>query len=307
MLIEKFIEYLKLELNYSVHTVEAYRRDLSAWVDFTSRGKPDTLNPANVTTAEIRIWITSMTKKGLATRTIKRKVQAVRTFYKYLMRDHGLTASPAADLNLARNPKDLPVYVRADETAGMLDPEQWDMNDFVQVRNRLIIDMFYTTGIRCSELLELRDKNVDTIRGELKVHGKRNKDRLIPYGDELTEMIARYRELRDASPATAVHPRDNEALFFVKEDGSPLYRKAIYNIVHSEMKKAGVHARRLSPHVLRHSFATDMLNAGAPITSVQQLLGHSSLVSTQVYTHISYRELKQNYQLAHPRALKKGG
>lgn len=307
MLIDDFITYLKLELNSSVNTVEAYRRDLEQWADFATSGHREALRPADMTTGDLRVWIAHLAKQGLSPRSIKRKVQAVRAFFRYMMRNHGLGSNPAADLQLARGRKELPVYIREAETNEMVGDTNYDHGDFTELRNRLIVDMLYSTGMRCSELISLRDMNVNNAKGELKVHGKRNKDRLIPYGEELTEMIDCYRTLRDSSPTTAISPRDPEAPFFVREDGRPMYRKGVYNIVHARMLEAGVHAPRLSPHVLRHSFATDMLNSGAPITSVQQLLGHSSLVSTQVYTHITYRELKQNYQLAHPRALKKGG
>ena len=137
--------------------------------------------------------------------------------------------------------------------------------------------------------------------------GKRNKERVVPFGQELARSIDAYRTLRDSSPLTAVHPSDITAPLLVRSDGRPLYRKLVYNIVHARLTEGGAHAKRLSPHVMRHSCATDMLNAGAPMASVQQMLGHASLVSTQVYTHVTYKDLKNNYQLAHPRAQKKGG
>ncbi|MDE6459066.1 MAG: tyrosine-type recombinase/integrase [Muribaculum sp.] len=182
----------------------------------------------------------------------------------------------------------------------MLDAEI-DTDDFNQVRDRLIVDMIYTTGLRASEVTGLLDADIDTARGELKVLGKRNKERIIPFGPELAKMIAQYRNLR---ASTVPPPAADE--FFVRKSGEPIYRKLVYNAVHNALSGHTV-ARRQSPHVLRHSFATDMLNNGADLYSVQQLLGHQSLATTQVYTHITYRELKQNYQQAHPRALKKGG
>ena len=186
-------------------------------------------------------------------------------------------------LTLPKTPKPIPVYVRQSETQAILDmPVPAD--DFVSVRDRLVLDIFYTTGLRCSELMALRDVDVDTLHGELKVVGKRNKERVVPFGRELAASIDAYRRLRDSSPSTSVPPSEPSAPLLVREDGRPL-----------------------SPHVMRHSCATDMLNAGAPIASVQQMLGHASLVSTQVYTHVTYKDLKNNYQLAHPRAQKKGG
>ena len=321
-LIDEYIRYLRLELNYSELTVKAYQTDLMGWADFATSGKPDSLVATDVTTSDLRQWIGHLSREGQSPRTIRRKVSALRTFFRFLMRRHGLRSNPASALSLMKMPHDLPVFIRPADTARILDgdggagspmEENSDTNtdafhqEFKRNRNRLIIDIFYSTGIRCSELINLLDVNVDTRKGELKVHGKRNKDRIIPFGSELCEAIDRYRRLRDSSPSTAISPSDRTAPLLVRDDGQPLYRKLVYNVVHNALEEAGVHASRLGPHVLRHSFATDMLNAGASISSVRQLLGHASLASTQLYTHVTYSELQHNYQLAHPRALKKGG
>ncbi|MCM1519042.1 MAG: tyrosine-type recombinase/integrase [Pseudoflavonifractor sp.] len=277
----------------------SYAKDLEQWRDFSTGSHPERFSPADTAIADIRLWVASLTTAGDSPRTVRRKIQALRAFYRYLMRFHGYTSNLAADIALARTPKALPVYIRPAETEAILD-DQLDTGDFIAVRDRLIILMLYSTGIRCSELLTLRDNNVRAEAGELKVLGKRNKERIIPFGTELSNMIDIYRTLRHD---TIGH--DTES-FFVRPDGRPLYRKLIYNVVH-ETLDGRAHASRLSPHVLRHSMATDMLNNGADLNTIQQLLGHQSLATTQVYTHITYRELKQNYQLAHPRALKKGG
>ena len=206
--------------------------------------------------------------------------------------------SPAAAVELARIPKRLPQLVRTSSMDELLDQEI-DETDFVQVRNRLIVMMLYETGMRRAELLDLLDRNVDTASGELKVHGKRDKDRIIPFGTELAQAIDSYRLLRDELVRGCEH-------FFVKEDGNPLYPMLVYRIVHRALQEVGVTSKR-SPHVLRHSFATAMLNDGAAINSVKELLGHESLATTQIYTHVTFSELKNNYKLAHPRALNKGG
>lgn len=303
-MISEFINYITNELALSPHTVDAYRSDLRQWEDFATSSGKYPLEPLTTSTSDIRQWIASIARQGASQRTIKRKAQALRSFFHFLVKRHGLKTNPALDLILPKTPELLPVYIKPDETQSLLN-DDIDTTDFTQVRNRLIIDMFYSTGIRCSELLTLLDCNVDAKTGELKVHGKRNKDRIVPFGTQLCDMINLYRGLRAQNiPSLAI---DSHTPFFVRPDGRPLYRKAIYNIVHNTLDQAGVHSSRRSPHVLRHSFATDMLNAGADLTSVQQLLGHASLTATQIYTHISYRDLKQNYQLAHPRAQKKGG
>lgn len=307
-LIEQFLEYLRLELNYSKLTVDAYRADLKAWAVFATDNCPDSLRPMDVTTSDLRLWIGALASGGSSVRTIRRKASSLRAFFRYLMSRHGLDSNPASGLILAKIPKDLPVYIRKEDTERILDEVDSETDgEFTASRNRLIIDLLYSTGMRCSELVGLLDVNTDTRKGELKVLGKRNKERIIPIGSELMEAIDAYRVLRDSSPDTSISLHDRQAPLLVKADGAPLYRRLVYRVVNRALTEGNVHAARLSPHVLRHSFATDMLNAGAPISSVQQLLGHASLASTQIYTHVTYSELKHNYQLAHPRALKKGG
>lgn len=301
MLTDEFLRHIRHELAMSPNTCEAYRRDLDQWRRFALGGHDDSeFSPMTATASDIRLWVASLAAAGLKQRTIRRKIQSLRAFYNYLMRHHSLSANPAAELTLAPLPKPLPVYIRQAETEAMIERSDDGDDDFFAVRDSLIVDMLYSTGMRCSELIDLLDRNVDTSRGELKVVGKRNKERIIPFGQELSDMITDYRSIRDDIAPGAV-------TFFVRPTGEPLYRKAVYNIVHRRMSESGIHAERLSPHVLRHSFATDMLNNGADINAVQQLLGHQSLATTQVYTHITYRELKLNYQLAHPRAKRKGG
>lgn len=299
MLVNSFLTYIRCELNLSANTVLSYKKDIEQWRDFATNGNPSTFSPTDVTVSDLRLWISHLAENGIKPRSIRRKVQSLRAFFNYLMRQHGLRQNPAADLALAPVNRALPVYVRPVETNAILDSD-WDRESFSDTRDRLILLMLYSTGMRCSELLNLSDAGVDTLRCELKVLGKRNKERIIPFGEELKEMITHYRTLRDCVVDSPCE------YFFIRENGQPLYRKLIYNVVHNAMSGL-VHSSRQSPHVLRHSFATDMLNNGADINAVQQLLGHESLATTQIYTHITYRELKHNYELAHPRALKKGG
>ena len=295
--IDNYLQFIRLEKNLSPHTVVAYRCDLEQWEQFLTGGK-EALDVKSVTTGDIRAWMLHLNKQGDSARTMRRKVQAVRSFYKWLMKQGMASDSPAAAVELARIPKRLPQLVRTSSMDELLDQEI-DETDFVQVRNRLIVMMLYETGMRRAELLDLLDRNVDTASGELKVHGKRDKDRIIPFGTELAQAIDSYRLLRDELVSGCEH-------FFVKEDGNPLYPMLVYRIVRRALQEVGVTSKR-SPHVLRHSFATAMLNDGAAINSVKELLGHESLATTQIYTHVTFSELKNNYKLAHPRALKKGG
>lgn len=306
-MIDAFLTYLRCELNLSDHTVLSYGTDLRQWYDFAAsvglagcKNTGDRPDAASVSINDLRLWISFMASEGVSARSIRRKIQSLRAFYKYLMRRHGLHSNPASELSPAKLPKRLPSFIRPEQTEKILD-DDYDANDFTETRNHLILDMSYSTGMRCSELMGLLDANINLIRGELKVLGKRNKERIIPFGEEMRELISQYRELR-----TETIGSDRPTHFFVRQDGSPLYRKLIYKIVH-EALEGRVTASKRSPHVLRHSFATDMLNNGADITAVQQLLGHQSLSTTQIYTHLSYRELLNNYKLAHPRAQKNGG
>ncbi len=294
----KFLSYLRDELRYSPHTVEAYRRDIEAWLEHYGETRP----VEAATPTDIRRFIATEARNGLATASLRRRTVALRSLFRFLMRSSDLKSNPVAGLNPGRLPARLPVNIRKEETGRMLDEMESGSSDFISLRDRLMAEMLYQTGLRCSELIDLRDDRVDSSRCELRVIGKRNKERLIPFGKNLADMIDRYRQEREADGgpgrAAAGEP------FFVRPDGRPLYRKLVYNVVHSAMAQAGVHATRMSPHVMRHSFATDMLSGGASLTTVQQLLGHASLATTQIYTHISIAELKKNYASAHPRASK---
>lgn len=302
MLINSFLTYLRCELNYSAHTVSSYGTDIAQFASHITGGKPEEFDPARCTTADVNEWTLHLASKGMAHRSIRRKVSSLNSLFRFMMKNRLISASPTEGITLAKVPRELPVYIRSEEIAEIIDSEpQWcnKATPFTECRDRLIVLMFYSTGIRRAELIGLLDYKVDTTRGELKVLGKRNKERIIPFGRELAEAITDYRDLRRRYAEPSEH-------FFVRETGEPLYPMLVERVVKKAL--AGrTHATRIGPHTLRHSFATDMLNNGADLTSVQQLLGHSSLATTQVYTHITYRELKHNYQLAHPRAQKNQG
>ncbi len=248
------------------------------------------------------MWVVWLAQQKCSNSTVRRKIQAVRAFYRFLMTQHGFKANPASDLQLAKLSKPLPPYIRQADTAGMIDNlcDNVTGDEYTSARNALILDVLYSTGMRCSELSGLLDAEVDTVKCELKVHGKRNKDRIIPFGKELATMIDSYRQIRQRTIGSTV-------LMFVNRDKQRMSRSSIYYVVSRAMKTEGIHTSQRGPHVLRHSFATDLLNNGADLAAVQQLLGHESIATTQVYTHITYRDLQSNYKLAHPRASKKGG
>jgi integrase/recombinase XerC len=304
MLIKLFIEYLRCELNYSALTVASYGKILAQWQQFITGDNSDdekhSFDPYSVTANDIRAWAAQMAEQGLSVRTVRWKLSAVRTFYNYLCRCHGATINPAAEVVMAKLPKTLPRFIAQDETMAVLDEDRVDKTNFIEMRNYLVVAMFYETGMRAAELVGLTDQRVDMSRNELRVLGKRNKERIIPFGANMKTLIEQYRDLRDKTLAEGV----TAEAFFVRENGLPLYYNLVNKIVHQYLDGA-VHASKRSPHVLRHSFATDMLNNGADLNAVQHLLGHASLATTQIYTHITYRELLNNYQLAHPRAQSK--
>lgn len=300
MLYEDFYEYIRCETTRSTHTVSAYKRDLEQFRRFlTAELCHSDDDPRQASYTDLRLWVASLSSQGLATTSILRKMSALRAFYSYLVRHHGLASNPAARLVAPRAPKPLPTFITPADTAKTFDMLDSFSDDFTTARNALIVAMLYHTGMRESELTGLNNANVDTRRGELKVLGKRNKERIIPFGKELARMIEHYSCLRDEIAGT-----DPDA-FFVRPDGRPMHRRQVYQIVHDALTDANVASAKRSPHVLRHSFATDMLNNGADLNAVQRLLGHASLATTQRYTHISYRELQLNYKLAHPRAQQK--
>ncbi|MDE6040075.1 MAG: tyrosine-type recombinase/integrase [Muribaculaceae bacterium] len=305
MLYESFYTYLSSEAVKSPHTVTAYTSDIELFRDYLRvyhRGAAD--DPTAITSHDIRLWLTDLKRQGSATATIVRHLRALRRLFSYLTRFHGVAEDPTVLILAPKLPKELPHYLLESETEQMLDsfmaPEA-DREDFRSVRDGLIVTMFYHTGIRVGELLNLMDRDVDEHKGELKVLGKRNKERIVPFGPELAEMIREYRGVRDSVLGIS-EPEDP---FFIRESGEPLYYELVRRVVRSAMDAQGVRSTKRSPHVLRHSFATDMLNNGADLTAVQKLLGHESLATTQKYTHLTYRELQQNYERAHPRAKQK--
>lgn len=298
-MLQKFLTYLRCELNYSVHTVSSYSRDIFGFLKFVCGAETATFRPESVTTSDIRAWLALRSKSGCTPRTLRRNLQSLRAFFRYLCLIGVSEYNPAAEVSVARPHDSLPSFIREEETNNFLDTP-YDHADLKESRDRLILNMLYSTGMRRAEIISLKDADIDLNRRELKVLGKRNKERIIPFGNELMALIDEYRKLRAANGLAGATE------FFTRPNGQPLYPKLVNNLVGRELKPM-VHAPRVSPHTLRHSFATDMLNNGADLTAVQQLLGHNSLSTTQIYTHISYRELQQNYQSAHPRAQKQGG
>lgn len=294
-----FLQYLRYEKNFSSYTVLCYKNDLMQFDDFRRRERDDA-EEMPVEPDDIRNWVVSLSEKGLSARSIGRKISSLRAYFRFALARGLSDTNPAADIRLPKVRKELPSFVRPEEMQHLLGDSCVEVDGgFVTVRDHLIVEMLYQTGIRRAELVSLADAAVDNTAREIKVRGKRNKERIVPYGAGLCDAIAAYRQVRNREIGKT------EA-FFVRENGEPLYPGLVYRVVRRALD-GEVTLRKRSPHVLRHSFASAMLNNGAGLNSVKELLGHSSLASTEVYTHITFEELKQYYKQAHPRALKKGG
>ena len=292
-MIERFLNYLQYERNRSARTVEAYEDDLRSFEAFF-RKLDSQLSWESVDSDVIRDWMESMMDKGNTATSVNRRLSAVRSLYRFALSRGLVQNDPAHAIVGPRKEKVLPQYLREDEMDRLLDEQAWN-DSFADHRARTIIIMFYSTGIRLSELTGLNDASVDLRRRMLKVLGKRNKERLVPFGEELESALNGYMAARDAQVR-----RDDDALF-VSDKGKRMTSQQVRTLVVRQLSKVSTLKKR-SPHVLRHTFATAMLNHEASIASVGKLLGHESLSTTEIYTHTTFEQLKRVYGRAHPRA-----
>lgn len=289
--IESFINYIRYERGFSPLTVVSYKNDLIQFRNFL--GAED-LDPKEIDLEAVRSWeVSLMDRENLAT-TVTRKISTLHSFFKYAVKQGELQASPIRGLKLPKKKKPLPLFLKQSEMDSLID--DIDFGDgFRAVRDKLILLMFYSTGVRRAELVGLRDQDIDFSLKAVRVTGKRNKQRIVPIGPELEKSIRNYLSVRKETVG------EMNGFFFVRENGEPLYPMLVYRMVTNRLSEVSTLTKR-SPHVLRHTFASAMLNNGAELNSVKELLGHSSLASTEVYTHISFEELKKSYKQAHPRA-----
>jgi integrase/recombinase XerC len=293
MIVEKFLQYLQYEKNYSFHTVLSYKNDLEQFCLFLEKEFSET-DISKVSTDQVRQWVVDLMGGGLSPRSVNRKISALKSFYKFLLQEGEIKRSPTKNIILPKTNKPLPLFFKEKEVSSVLQ-DVIIGSSFEDCRDRLVIDLFYETGIRVSELVGVKDIDVDTYKGYLRVIGKRNKERRIPIGKNILAIIAKYIDLRNKEVGA------NTQCLFVRRDGRPMYSRLIYNLVHKHMSQVSSLSKR-SPHVLRHTFASTLLNNGADLNAVKELLGHSSLAATEVYTHTSFEQLHKIYKQAHPRA-----
>ena len=294
MMTEDFLNYLRYERNRSELTVRRYGQCLKDFESFF-KNRDSQLSWESIDSDIIRDWMESMMDKGDMASTVNNCLSAVRSFFRFAL-SRGLVArDPAHNMKGPKKQKPLPQFVREDEMDRLIDqPEMWG-ESYREFRARTIIILLYETGIRLSELLGLNDADVDMTACQLKVTGKRNKQRIVPFGHELATLLADYMRLRDEQTLK------QEPALFLNDKGRRISKAQVERIVHEGLSKVTTMKKR-SPHVLRHSFATAMLNNGAGLESVRKLLGHESVATTEIYTHTTFEQLKRVYENAHPRA-----
>lgn len=293
LLTDSFLDYLLYERNYAKGTVEYYRADILELQKFGEEQFGD-ITPEKVDVELVRDWIASLMDKGYAASTINRKLSSIRAYYKFLLRRGLVAVDPLRKMTGPKKKKPLPVFLKEGDMNRLLDDVDFG-DGFEGCRDHMIIEMFYATGMRLSELVGLNDEDVDFSMSLVKVTGKRNKQRLIPFAKELEFSMREYINIRNETFPV------RSGAFFVGKGGKRLYSNFVASLVRRNLSKV-VTVKKRSPHVLRHTFATAMLNHGADLNSIKELLGHESLATTEVYTHTTFEELKKVYNQAHPRA-----
>ncbi len=292
---ELFLNYLRFEKRYSQHTILSYRTDLDQFEGYARDYMEDEEGLDRADTKVIRSWIAHLMESGMSARSVNRKITTLKTFYKFMMREQHIKINPMDKVISPRLSKTLPAFVEEEKMDELLDSHFFG-KDFHGARNKLIIELLYLTGMRLSELILLEDRHIDFYERTVKVTGKRNKERIIPLAQAAVDIIMNYLDMRKKE-----FPEPSTTHFFVTNKGKPLYPKFVYKVVNSYLRLVTTMEKR-SPHVLRHSFATHMLNRGADLNAIKEILGHANLSATQVYTHNTFEKLVTIYKQAHPRA-----
>jgi len=291
---ELFLNYLKFERRYSSYTVSSYENDIGQFLVFCSTLRSG-CDEKNADFRDIRAWIVHLMENGISARSVNRKVTTLKSYYKFLMREQVISLNPMDKVFPPKSGKKLPEFVEQDKMEVLLDNFDFGSN-FKGTRNRLLIDVLYITGMRLSELVNLRDSSVQLYDQTIKVVGKRNKERLIPFHQSYVKVFKAYLAEREKN-----FPNRGNDYFFVTDKGTRIYGKFVYRVVNKYLRFVTTMEKR-SPHVLRHTFATHMLNRGADLNAIKEILGHANLSATQIYTHTTFEKLKAIYKQAHPRA-----
>jgi integrase/recombinase XerC len=300
MLKDKYIDYLRFEKRYSAHTILAYHTDLDDFTKYLSfqYSVTDLLQADHNL---IRSWLISLIDQKISSRSINRKLSSLKSFYRYCQKQGLINNSPMLKVVAPRTSKQLPVFLTHKNLSELLTEVEFTP-DFEGCRDKMIITLFYATGIRRTELVQILISDLDLDKGTLKVLGKRKKERIVPIGENVIYLLKEYLGARDKFIFENGHSdQNNNHSLFVTSKGLPMYSRLVYNIVHKYLSLIASNSK-LSPHVLRHTFATHMLDDGADLNAIKEILGHSSLAATQVYTHNTIEKLKTIYKQAHPRA-----
>ncbi len=294
-MIAAFLEYLVLERKYSAHTVTAYKNDISSFFEFCNK-EYETENLKDINYSQIRSWIVKLVDEGISNNSVNRKISSLKSFYKFLQKTGQKKSNPLAKHKSLKVAKKVQVPFTSKEINEVLNDLETG-TDFKSLRDKLIVELFYSTGMRRAELIHLKLTSISFQSKTIKVLGKRNKERLIPLIPSVLKTIEEYLILRKEFAI-------DTNFLFVTEKGNKVYETLVYRVINNYFSNVSTKVKK-SPHILRHSFATHLLNQGADLNSVKELLGHSSLASTQVYTHNSLEKIKQVYNQAHPRSHKK--
>ncbi len=293
--IDSFLDYIRAERNQSPLTVSSYSKDINSFQTFMESLTPDA-SWADVKSSDIREWVVYLLdEKKLSEASVCVKLSAMRAFYRYLRMVGKLHVNPMERVTAPKKKSPIPYFVREKDMDRLLELTQED-DSFEGIRDRLVVMMFYVTGMRRAELLGLKDEAIDFAAKQVKVTGKRNKQRIIPFGDELEKELKRYINVRNLTFEGMQAP-----CLFLKTNGNPMDETLVAKIVKEKLSMVTT-IKKKSPHVLRHSFATAMLNNNADLGSIQKLMGHASVATTEIYTHVSFEEMKNEYKTAHPRS-----
>lgn len=294
-MIQSFLDYLKYEKRYSPHTLVSYQTDLLDFFAYLDK-EYGRLDLKEITPGFIRSWLAGLKEQQLNSRSINRKISSLRSFFKYHLRRGGIEVLPTTNIISQKTSKRLPVFVKEAETKELLHHLNQGAEDWKSLNAKMLITLFYATGMRLSELIGLREKQLDLGRLRIKVLGKGNKERIIPVSGELADCIRDYQQWKKKEFEVP-----DEDVLLVTEKGKKMYPKYAYLLVNKYLGQASTLDKK-SPHVLRHTFATHLMNNGADLNAVKELLGHASLAATQVYTHATIEKLKDVYKKAHPKA-----